>query len=66
MGGWTSDVGQGQCQEKFFMVGRMVGRQTAEKKRRNNFVLGSPVFRHLVQIFVAYNLNCYAELGKRV
>ena len=31
--GPRSDVGEGQCQEKFFMVGR-----TAEKKRRKNFL----------------------------
>ena len=42
VGGRTSDVVQGQCQEKFFMFGRMVGQRTAEKKRRKNFVLGSP------------------------
>ena len=40
--GPRSDVGQGQCQEKFFMVGRMGGRLTADKKRRKNFNLGSP------------------------
>ena len=38
--GPRSDVGQGQGQEKFFF-GRTDGR-TAEKKRRKNFVLGSP------------------------
>ena len=34
-------TGQGQCQEKFLMVGR----QMADKKRRKNFILGLPLFR---------------------
>ena len=34
----------GRTSDKFFLVGRMVGRRTAEKKRRKNFVLGSPFF----------------------
>ena len=34
--------GQRQSQEKFFLGGRMGGRGTVDKKRRKNFVLGSP------------------------
>ena len=36
------------------MVGRMVGRRTAEKKRRKNFVLGSPLGIHLLQQIYSY------------
>ena len=35
---------QGQTQEKFFLDGQMGGQRTADKKRRKNFVLGSPYF----------------------
>ena len=31
--GRTSDMGQGQCQEKFFMVGRSVGRRGVGRRR---------------------------------
>ena len=31
--GRMSDVGQGQCQEKFFMVGRSVGRRGVRQRR---------------------------------
>ena len=31
--GRTSDVGQGQCKEKFFMVSRSVGRRGVGKRR---------------------------------
>ena len=33
VGGWTSEVGQEQCQEKFFMVGRSVGRRGVGRQR---------------------------------
>ena len=41
--GGTLDVGQGQCQEKFFYGRTDGGRRTADKKRRKNFGLGLPV-----------------------
>ena len=40
--GRRAEGGQRQSQEKFFLGGRMGGRRRADKKRRKNFVLGSP------------------------
>ena len=59
--GQRSDVGQRQCQEKFFVVGRMVGRRMAEKKRRKNFVLGLPtVLRQRGALFLQAKCRGYS------
>ena len=46
--GRRAEGGQSQSQEKFFWGGRIGGRRTADKKRRKNFVLGSPYDELLV------------------
>ena len=41
----TSDVGQGQCQEKFFLVGRMGRQRMADKKKSKKFSFCPPLER---------------------
>ena len=52
--GRTSDVGQGQCQEKFFMVGRSVGRRGVGRRTDGSFYffLEPPVFLTLVMFLL--------------
>ena len=63
-------VGQGQSQGKFFLVGWMGGRWTADKKRSKNFVLGSPYFidnaTFLNYLNEEKNTFCYFLISNRI
>ena len=57
--GWRSDVGRRTkaMPGEVFSVGRMVGRLTAEKKRRKNFILGSPLGSWMMMMMMMMNAS---------
>ena len=59
-----ADGGQGQSQGKFFL-GWTDGR-TADKKRRENFVLGSPIFVSSMSSLIKKGIESFASFGEKI